>query len=83
MNKNIFEGKWEQVRGLAKETWGKLTDDDLEKAKGSAIKFKGMLQERLGYTEQQADGAIKDLIEKMSTEDIKKEASKIIDKIKK
>ncbi|NLW41634.1 MAG: CsbD family protein [Tissierellia bacterium] len=83
MNKNIFEGKWEQVRGLAKETWGKLTDDDLEKAKGSAIKFKGMLQERLGYTEQQADGAIKDLIEKMSTEDIKKEASKIIDIIKK
>ncbi|MFB0971603.1 MAG: CsbD family protein [Tissierellia bacterium] len=83
MNKNIFEGKWDQVRGLAKETWGKLTDDDLERAKGSAIKFKGMLQEKLGYTEQQADGAIKDLLDKVGADSIKKEASKIVDKIKK
>ncbi len=83
MNKNIFEGKWDQIRGLAKETWGKLTDDDLEKAKGSALKFKGVLQEKLGYTEAQADSAIKDLADKIGADDIKKEASKIIDKIKK
>ena len=31
MNNNIFEGKWKQIRGQAKEWWGKLTDDDLGK----------------------------------------------------
>ena len=25
MNKNIFEGKWKQIRGAAKAWWGKLT----------------------------------------------------------
>jgi hypothetical protein len=34
MNKDIFEGKWKQVRGEAKSWWGKLTDDDLDRAAG-------------------------------------------------
>ena len=31
MNKDVFEGKWKQIRGEAKAWWGKLTDDDLER----------------------------------------------------
>ncbi len=27
MNKDVFEGKWKQIRGEAKAWWGKLTDD--------------------------------------------------------
>lgn len=42
-----------------------------------------MLQEKLGYTESQADSAIKDLMDRVGADDIKKVASKIIDKIKK
>lgn len=54
MNNNIFEGKWKQVRGQAKEWWGKLTDDDLDKVEGKFDKLVGLLQEKYGYTEQQA-----------------------------
>jgi uncharacterized protein YjbJ (UPF0337 family) len=54
MNNDIFEGKWKQVRGNAKEWWGKLTDDDLDKVEGKFDKLIGLLQEKYGYTKQQA-----------------------------
>lgn len=54
MNKNIFEGKWKQVRGDVKVWWGKLTDDDLDKVEGNYDKLIGLLQEKYGYTQEQA-----------------------------
>lgn len=55
MNKDIFEGKWKQMRGQAKLWWGKLTDDDLDKVNGKYDKLIGLLQEKYGYTKQQAE----------------------------
>jgi uncharacterized protein YjbJ (UPF0337 family) len=55
MNNNIFEGKWKQIRGQAKVWWGKLSDDDLEKVGGNYDKLIGLLQEKYGYTQQQAE----------------------------
>jgi uncharacterized protein YjbJ (UPF0337 family) len=55
MNKDIFEGKWKQMRGQAKVWWGKLTDDDLDKVEGKYDKLIGLLQEKYGYTKQQAE----------------------------
>ena len=54
MNNDIFEGKWKQIRGEAKAWWGKLTDDDLERAGGKLDVFTGLLQEKYGYTHQRA-----------------------------
>jgi uncharacterized protein YjbJ (UPF0337 family) len=58
MNKDIFEGKWKQVRGEAKSWWGKLTDDDLERAAGKFDILTGILQEKYGYTREQAEKEI-------------------------
>ncbi len=55
MNNNLFEGKWKQIRGQAKVWWGKLTDDDLEKVNGKFDKLMGLLQEKYGYTQEQAE----------------------------
>ena len=55
MNNNVFEGKWKQIRGQAKLWWGKLTDDDLEKVGGKFDQLIGLLQEKYGYTQQQAE----------------------------
>ena len=54
MNKDIVEGKWKQIRGEAKSWWGKLTDDDLDRAAGKFEVLAGLLQEKYGYTRQRA-----------------------------
>ena len=54
MNKDIVEGKWKQMRGEAKAWWGKLTDDDLDRAAGKFDVLAGILQEKYGYSRQYA-----------------------------
>jgi uncharacterized protein YjbJ (UPF0337 family) len=54
MNKDIFEGQWKQIRGEAKSWWGKLTDKDLDRAAGRFESFVGLLQEKYGYTRENA-----------------------------
>ena len=71
MNKDIFEGQWKQIRGEAKAWWGKLTDDDLDRANGKFDVLVGLLQQKYGYTRQRAT----DEIDKRVTEyeaDLKK-----------
>lgn len=65
MNNDISQGQWKQIQGKAKALWGKLTDDDLERASGKVEVLAGLLQERYGYTRQRA---VKD-IDKHLTED--------------
>ena len=55
MNKDVFEGKWKQMRGQVREWWGKLTDDDLDKVAGKFDNFIGVLQEKHGYTRERAE----------------------------
>lgn len=54
MNKDILAGKWKQIRGEAKAWWGKLTDDDLDRANGKFDVLVGLLQQKYGYTHQRA-----------------------------
>lgn len=60
MNKDIFEGKWEETKGQMKKLWGKLTDDDIKVIEGNHQEIFGTLQKHYGYTKEQAEKAIKD-----------------------
>ena len=55
MNKDVFEGKWKELRGQAKEWWGKLTDDDLERVGGKYDQLVGLIQEKYGYTRERVE----------------------------
>jgi uncharacterized protein YjbJ (UPF0337 family) len=55
MNNDTFQGQWKQLRGAVKETFGRLTDDDLLQAEGNVDKMLGALQTRYGYTKAQAE----------------------------
>ena len=54
MNNDIFEGKWKQFVGAAKQHWGKLTDDDWTFINGKREELIGKIQERYGITREQA-----------------------------
>jgi uncharacterized protein YjbJ (UPF0337 family) len=55
INRDLFEGKWKEMRGQAKMWWGKLTDDDLERAGGKIDQMIGLLQQKYGYSRRQAE----------------------------
>lgn len=55
MNKDQVEGKWEQVKGEIKKTWGKLSDDEIAYYNGSRQKFLGVLQEKYGLATEAAE----------------------------
>jgi uncharacterized protein YjbJ (UPF0337 family) len=58
MNDDVFKGQWRQIRGKAKEWWGNLTDDDLDKINGRLDQMVGKLQERYGYSKDKANSEV-------------------------
>lgn len=65
MNRNILEGKWAQLRGAVREKWGQLTDDELDQIAGKRDKLAGVLQERYGYAENEAEQQIDDFLDNL------------------
>jgi uncharacterized protein YjbJ (UPF0337 family) len=62
MNENILEGKWKQLRGEIRQRWGELTDDEVDQIAGKRDKLAGILQERYGYTQLEAEQQIDDFL---------------------
>ncbi len=60
MNSDQLEGQWKQMKGKVKEKWGKLTDSDLDVIAGKRDQFLGKLQERYGFTKEQAERDLSD-----------------------
>lgn len=54
MNEDIMKGKWKQLKGEVRKQWGKLTDDDLDQIDGDVMNLEGRLQERYGYSKEEA-----------------------------
>jgi uncharacterized protein YjbJ (UPF0337 family) len=63
MNQDIFGGKWKQLRGSIKQKWGELTDDELDQIEGRRDKLAGKLQEKYGYTKQEAEREIDNFLD--------------------
>lgn len=60
MNKDEISGKWQQLKGAAKEQWGKLTDDDLDEVEGRYDKLVGKIQERYGIEREAAEKRVEE-----------------------
>jgi len=60
MNKNILEGRWDQIKGNIQKKWGKLTNDDLDVIAGDTKKLAGKLQEKYGWSKEKAKKKIND-----------------------
>ena len=68
MNRDIFKGKWMQMKGSVRSKWGKLTDNDLTEIQGETEKMIGKLQERYGYNREQAEKELNDFMDAQQTQ---------------
>jgi uncharacterized protein YjbJ (UPF0337 family) len=60
MNWETIEGKWKQVKGQAKEKWGKLTDDELDQIDGKREQLIGKVQEKYAIAREKAEEEVKE-----------------------
>ena len=51
---------WQQVSEQIKVTWGKLSEEDLAEIAGERKLLSGLLQQRYGYEQAQAETMIED-----------------------
>jgi uncharacterized protein YjbJ (UPF0337 family) len=54
MNTSIAEGSLKDLKGSLKQTWGKLTDDDLTSLDGGVDSIIGKVQKAYGFTKERA-----------------------------
>lgn len=59
MNKEQFEGNWNEMKGKIKEKWGKLTDNEITEINGKYDQFLGLLQKRYGYSKEVAEDELR------------------------
>ncbi|MBN9490647.1 MAG: CsbD family protein [Alphaproteobacteria bacterium] len=53
-----IKGAWTQTKGVVKERWGKLTDDDLLEIQGRREKLVGKIQTRYGISHEEAESQV-------------------------
>jgi uncharacterized protein YjbJ (UPF0337 family) len=58
VNRDTLKGQWMQLKGQIRKQWGKLTDDEIDQIQGDAEILIGKLQERYGYSREQAEREI-------------------------
>lgn len=60
MNWDRVEGNWRQLRGLFKEQWGRIGNDQLEVIAGKRERLIGVLQESYGIAKDEAERRVKE-----------------------
>jgi uncharacterized protein YjbJ (UPF0337 family) len=58
----LLKSQWKQLRGKAKEQWGDLTDDDLDKVDGQFDQLVGVIMEKYELTRAKAEAEIKSFL---------------------
>lgn len=61
MDKNIFEGKWNEFKGEVRKVWGKITGDELESTKGDVESISGLIQQRYGQSKDEVSAKLTEL----------------------
>lgn len=78
MNWDTVEGNWKQLKGKAREQWGKLTDSDFEQIAGKKDQLVGRIQERYGISKDEAQKQANDWVnaQRMDAREVEAQATK-------
>ncbi|HUJ03369.1 MAG TPA: CsbD family protein [Rhizomicrobium sp.] len=60
MNWQEVQGKWKEYSGKARERWGRLSDDDLEKIAGQRDQLVGKIQQSYGIAKDEAERQVRE-----------------------
>jgi uncharacterized protein YjbJ (UPF0337 family) len=63
MNQDILQGKWKQLKGKARQRWGELTDDDLNRVEGNYQELVGIVQEKYGRSRAEAEAEVREFMD--------------------
>jgi uncharacterized protein YjbJ (UPF0337 family) len=55
VNQQTLEGNWNEIKGKLHERWGQLTQDDLQKARGSVDQLVGLIQRKTGEARERIE----------------------------
>ncbi|MCE8003957.1 CsbD family protein [Billgrantia ethanolica] len=65
MNWDQIEGKWKEMKGKARTSWGELTDDELDQVGGKKDELIGKIQQRYGLEREEAERQVDDWANKL------------------
>ena len=60
MNSLEIKGDWKITKGVLKQKWANLTDDDLQFLDGKQEELLGRIQKRTGETREAVEKAVKE-----------------------
>ncbi|HEX2922277.1 MAG TPA: CsbD family protein [Bacteroidales bacterium] len=60
MNKAMFRGNWNEIKGKLKQKFADLTDDDLLYIEGKEDETLGRIQKRLGKSREEVERLIEE-----------------------
>ncbi|EBA08427.1 CsbD family protein [Sagittula stellata] len=62
MDRDRIEGKWTEIKGMMREKYGEITDDELEQARGDREQLEGQLQQKYGKSKDDARRIVDDML---------------------
>lgn len=68
MNTDQIKGSWTRAKGMLRERWGKLTDDELDQVEGKWEQVSGLVQKRYGDAKEQIESEVSRIRAKLADE---------------
>lgn len=62
MSNTVLKGKWHELKGDAKNKWGKLTNDEVDQVDGNVERLIGLVQQKYGKARDAAEKEVNDWI---------------------
>lgn len=61
MDRASVDARWKLLRTRIRETWGDLTDDDLDRFETNRSRFVGQVQERYGLAREDVERRLREI----------------------
>lgn len=65
MNTQSLKGNWNEVKGLVKRKWAKLTNDELDQIEGKYEELVGRIQKHYGKQRDEIQRELDELLDKL------------------